>query len=75
MPFPFPGNLLDPGIEPGSLALQADSLPAEPPGKPRVTYICNLELSREFPGGPLVRIPPGLTAKGLGSVPCGGNKI
>ena len=24
-------NLLDPGIEPGSLALQADSLPSEPP--------------------------------------------
>ena len=29
--FPSPGNLPDPGIEPGSLALQADSLPSEPP--------------------------------------------
>ena len=32
--FPSPGDLPDPGIEPGSTALQADSLPAEPPGKP-----------------------------------------
>ena len=32
--FPFPGDLLDPGIEPKSPALQADSLPSEPPGKP-----------------------------------------
>ena len=31
----FPsGDLLDPGIEPGSPALQADSLPGMPPGKP-----------------------------------------
>ena len=27
-----PGDLLDPGIEPRSLALQADSLLSEPPG-------------------------------------------
>ena len=31
--FPSPGNLPNPGIEPRSPALQADSLPAEPPGK------------------------------------------
>ena len=29
LPFPSPGDLLDPGIEPGSPALQADSLPTE----------------------------------------------
>ena len=34
LPFPSPGDLTDPGIEPGSPALQADSLPSEPPGKP-----------------------------------------
>ena len=34
LPFPFPGDLPDSGIEPESLALQADSLPSEPPGKP-----------------------------------------
>ena len=28
-----PGDLPDPGIEPQSPALQADSLPSEPPGK------------------------------------------
>ena len=33
-PFPPPANLPDPGIEPGPLALQADSLLSEPPGKP-----------------------------------------
>ena len=34
LPFPTPGDLPDPGIEPGSPALQANSLPSEPPGKP-----------------------------------------
>ena len=29
-----PGDLPNPGIEPRSPALQADSLPSEPPGKP-----------------------------------------
>ena len=32
---PSPGDLPDPGIEPGSPALQADSLPTEPWGKPQ----------------------------------------
>ena len=31
---PSPGDLPDPGIEPRSPALQADSSPSEPPGKP-----------------------------------------
>ena len=31
--FPSPGHLPNPGIEPGSPALQADSLLSEPPGK------------------------------------------
>ena len=35
MPFPSPGNLPDPGSEPRSPALQADSLLSEPPGKLR----------------------------------------
>ena len=34
MPFPSPGDLPNPGIEPGSPALQADAIPSEPPGKP-----------------------------------------
>ena len=34
LPFPSPGDLPNPGIEPGSPELQADCLPSEPPGKP-----------------------------------------
>ena len=37
LPFPSPEELLDPGIKPGSPALQVDSLPSEPPGKPSIT--------------------------------------
>ena len=33
-PFPSPGDLPNPGIEPRSFALQVDSLPAESPWKP-----------------------------------------
>ena len=33
LPFPSLGDLSDPGIEPGSPALQADYLPSEPSGK------------------------------------------
>ena len=33
LPFPFPRDLPDPGIEPGSPALEADALTSEPPGK------------------------------------------
>ena len=32
LPFPFPGDLSDPGIKPGSPALQADALLSEPQG-------------------------------------------
>ena len=34
LPFPSPGDLPDPGIEPRSPAWQADSLLSEPAGKP-----------------------------------------
>ena len=37
LPFPSPGDLLDPGIEPGSPALQADALTSKSPGKPHGT--------------------------------------
>ena len=33
LPFPSPGDLPDPGIEPGSPALQTDALLSEPPGE------------------------------------------
>ena len=40
LPFPSPGNLPKPGIEPWSPELQADSLPSEPP----VKHIYTLDL-------------------------------
>ena len=46
--FPSLGNLLDPGMEPGSSALQADSLSSQPPGKPQGCQ-----------GGPPFPPPPG----------------
>ena len=36
LPFSFPGDLPKPGIEPGSSALQVNSLPSEPTGNPTV---------------------------------------
>ena len=38
LPFPSPGDLPNPGIEPGCPISQADSLPTEPPGKPYPNY-------------------------------------
>ena len=35
LPFPSPENIPDLEMEPRSLTLQADSLPSDPPGKPR----------------------------------------
>ena len=34
VPLPSPGDLSEPGIKPGSPALEADALTSEPPGKP-----------------------------------------
>ena len=41
-PFPSPGGLPHPGIEPRSPALQVDSLSAEPPGQPKNTGVGSL---------------------------------
>ena len=43
LPFPSPGDLPDPGIERRSPALQADSLPSEPPGKPQAHYLLSVK--------------------------------
>ena len=40
LPFPSPGDLPDPGIKPGSSALQADSLLSEAPGKLHLHQLC-----------------------------------
>ena len=42
--FPSPLDLPNPGIKPRSLALQAESLPAEPEGKPKNTGVGSLSL-------------------------------
>ena len=47
LPFPSSGDLPDPGIKPGSPALQADSLPSGAPGKPQFPV---LPLSKETCG-------------------------
>ena len=44
LPFPYPGDLPNPGIEPRFPALEADSLPAEPQGKPKNTGLGSLSL-------------------------------
>ena len=52
MPFPSPGDLPNPGIEPVSLsspAMQAASLPLAPPGKPQHIHTTNIKWG--FPGG------------------------
>ena len=38
LPFPSPGDLLDPVIKRGSSVLEADSLLPEPPGKPFILF-------------------------------------
>ena len=49
-PFPSPGHLPNPGIEPRSPASEADSLPAEPQGNPKNTGVGSLSLvQRIFP--------------------------
>ena len=52
LPCPSPGDLPNPGIEPRSPELRADSLPAEPPGKPNLTLISRL--AQNFTGRSVV---------------------
>ena len=44
LPFPSPGDLSNPGIEPRSPTLQTDSLLSEPSGKPKNTGLGSLSL-------------------------------
>ena len=45
LPCPSPGDLPDPGIGPGSPALQADALPSQRPGK----ALLDIYLWQKFP--------------------------
>ena len=66
LPFPSPGDLPDPGIEPKSPTLQAGSLPSDPPSYPYQTgsdskawpysqkpFLHSKVLTEDFPGGPV----------------------
>ena len=50
VPFPSPGDLPDPGIEPRSPAFQADALTSEPPGKPQFILPIVTRTFLGFPG-------------------------
>ena len=73
----FQGNLPNPGIEPRSPALQADSLPSEPPEKNKNTGVGSLFLVqwifptqklKESPALQVDSLPPELLGKSLGSL-------
>ena len=51
LPGPPLGNLPNPGIEPRSPALQADSLPSVPPGKPKNMGVGSLSLLQQLNQG------------------------
>ena len=61
LPFPSPGDLPNPGIEPGSRVLQADALPSKPPGKGDDTHVQVFESKkgRESQAITLANLPPG----------------
>ena len=64
LPCPPPGDLPNPGIEPRSPTLQADSSPSEPQGKPKNTGVGSLSLLQGDPG-----IEPGSPALQVDSLP------
>ena len=64
LPCPPPGNLPNPGIKPRSPAMQVDSLPAEPPGKPKNTGVGILSLSPGDLPGPGIELGSPVVAPG-----------
>ena len=54
LPFPSPGDLLDPGIKPRFPAFQSDSLPSGPPGNLEVVHAIYSHASLV----PLVEVKP-----------------
>ena len=73
LPFPSPGDLPDPGIKPGSPALQGDALPSEPPGKLlswppwHIHTSVKVLVAQSCPSlcGPLNCSPPGPSVHGI----------
>ena len=64
LPFPSPGDLPDPGIEPGSLTLEAAALTSEPPGKPLLLLLVS-RFSRVRLCDPIDSSPPGSPVPGI----------
>jgi len=64
LPFPSPGDLPNPGIEPRSPSLQADSLSAEPQGKPKNTGVGSQPIPspRDLPDPGIEPVSPALQA-------------
>ena len=62
LPFPSPGDLPDPGIEPRSPLLYADALPSESPGKSRARQVWGEEVSIVIGFGKLKNISVELSA-------------
>ena len=63
--FPSPGDLPNPGIEPGSPALQADALPSEPPGKSAAAAAAKLLQSCPILCDSIDGSPPGSPVPGI----------
>ena len=81
-PFHSPGDLPNPGIEPRSPALQAESLPAEPQGKPNIRCLtqespcraCSINTGRMNEGTNTGRMNEAMSQRSLfRSVHCSGH--
>ena len=55
LPFPSPGDLPNPGIEPGSPAWQADSLSSVPPENPKMNELMVIKLIFKYNLYPIVK--------------------
>ena len=65
LPLPSPGALPEPGIKPGSPALEANALSSEPPGKEQV--LSKMFLSKKFLG-PITEVNYRVQGRGPGIV-------
>ena len=62
---PPPGDLPNPGVEPKSPTIQVDSLPTEPPGKPKILEWAAYPFSRDLPDPGIKPGSPALQADSL----------
>ena len=69
--FPPPGGLPNPGIKPRSPALQADSFPAEPQGKPKILEWVGIPSPADLPDPGIKLGSPALQADSLPTELCG----